>query len=171
MRGSVLAEKLTAYLLREIMARGARGGPLAPLADQLNHDVTHLQGERITDIVRRIADAVGDGFPPDDLDREARALLLNLQAYLEHLGGMEALLALLPKGIWPAIGASARMLADEFIHAHDLHTTMPVLYESGRLRNAIEWLLQTSWIRGYVMYKFYKFDHVPAQPVQSTQAP
>ena len=29
------------------MARGSRGGPLLPLATQLNHDVTHLQGQRI----------------------------------------------------------------------------------------------------------------------------
>jgi len=42
----LLAEKLTSHLVREIVVRGSRGGPLAPLADQLNHDVTHLQGQR-----------------------------------------------------------------------------------------------------------------------------
>jgi tetratricopeptide (TPR) repeat protein len=45
--GGVVAQKLTAHLLREIITRGARGGPLAPLAGQLNHDVTHLQGRQI----------------------------------------------------------------------------------------------------------------------------
>ena len=40
----VLAEKLTSNLLREIVVRGSRGGPLEPLAAQLNHDATHLQG-------------------------------------------------------------------------------------------------------------------------------
>jgi hypothetical protein len=45
--GSVLAEALASHLVHEIMLRGSGGGPLAPLADQLNHDVTHLQGQRI----------------------------------------------------------------------------------------------------------------------------
>jgi hypothetical protein len=43
----VLAEKLTGYLVREIMFRGSGGGPLTPLAEQLNHDLTHLQGQRV----------------------------------------------------------------------------------------------------------------------------
>jgi hypothetical protein len=34
--GSVLAEKLTGHLLREIVVRGSRGGALFPLASQLN---------------------------------------------------------------------------------------------------------------------------------------
>jgi hypothetical protein len=33
--------------MREIMLRGSRGGPLTPLADQLNHDLTHLQVQRV----------------------------------------------------------------------------------------------------------------------------
>jgi WD40 repeat protein len=42
-----LALELTSHLVQEIRIRGARGGPLAPLADQLNHDATHLQLERL----------------------------------------------------------------------------------------------------------------------------
>jgi hypothetical protein len=53
-RAAVLAEKLTGHLLREIVNRGSRGGPLSPLANQLNHDVTHLQGRRIHDAVRQL---------------------------------------------------------------------------------------------------------------------
>jgi hypothetical protein len=41
-----LTDLLTARLLQEILARGSSGGPLAPLADQLNHDLTHLQGQQ-----------------------------------------------------------------------------------------------------------------------------
>jgi hypothetical protein len=52
--GTVLAEKLTSNLLREIVARGSRGGALAPLAAQLNHDVTHLQGQQIHHAVRQL---------------------------------------------------------------------------------------------------------------------
>ena len=40
--GTVLAEKLTDHLVREITRRGAGGEPLTPLADQLNHDMTHI---------------------------------------------------------------------------------------------------------------------------------
>ena len=45
--GVVIAESLAGQLVREIVVRGSRGGSLAPLADQLNHDVTHLQGQRL----------------------------------------------------------------------------------------------------------------------------
>jgi uncharacterized protein YidB (DUF937 family) len=53
--GTALAERLTSHLVREIMLRGSRGGPLASLADQLNHDLTHLQGQRIEGILVRLA--------------------------------------------------------------------------------------------------------------------
>lgn len=45
--GTALADKLTGHLVREIMFRGSRGGPLTPLADQLNHDLIHLQVRRV----------------------------------------------------------------------------------------------------------------------------
>ena len=54
MPGPVLAERLTAHLLREIVARGARGGPLFPLASQLNDDVTHLQGRQLKGMVGEV---------------------------------------------------------------------------------------------------------------------
>ena len=45
--GEAVAQALAACLLGEIVLRGSGGGPLAPLADQLNHDLTHLQGRRV----------------------------------------------------------------------------------------------------------------------------
>ena len=56
--GGVLAEILAGYLVREIMVRGSRGGPLAPLADQLNHDVTHLQGQRLEGMLAELVGQV-----------------------------------------------------------------------------------------------------------------
>ena len=53
--GAVVAEKLTGHLLREIVVRGSRGGPLFPLASQLNDDVTHLQGQRIEGMLGQLA--------------------------------------------------------------------------------------------------------------------
>ena len=54
--GAELADKLTGHLIREIIFRGSRGGPLTPLADQLNHDLTHLQGERVVGMLARLID-------------------------------------------------------------------------------------------------------------------
>src|SRR6266516_874300 len=56
--GGVLAEMLGRHLVREIMVRGSGGGSLAPLADQLNHDVTHLQGQRIEGMLAHLANQV-----------------------------------------------------------------------------------------------------------------
>ena len=84
--GIVLADRLTGHLVREIMLRGSRGGPLTPLADQLNHDLTHLQvrrvevqGQRVESMLAKLADevpatlarpgssAAAAGWPLDDV--------------------------------------------------------------------------------------------------------
>jgi tetratricopeptide (TPR) repeat protein len=53
---TMVAQKLTGHLVREIMTRGSRGGPLAPLADQLNHDRTYLHGLQMEGKVDRLDD-------------------------------------------------------------------------------------------------------------------
>ena len=58
----MVAAKLTGHLLREIMVRGSRGGPLFPLASQLNHDVTHLQGQRIEGVLGQLAGEVREAL-------------------------------------------------------------------------------------------------------------
>jgi tetratricopeptide (TPR) repeat protein len=55
---ATVAEQLAGHLLREIIVRGAHGGPLAPLASQLNHDATHLQGQRVEEMLGRLADTL-----------------------------------------------------------------------------------------------------------------
>jgi hypothetical protein len=60
--GSVLAEVLTRHLLKEIVARGSHGEPLESLANQLNHDATHLQNQRAEAKI-------------DQLDEKLRAVL------------------------------------------------------------------------------------------------
>ena len=42
-QGTVLADRLTRHLVREIIVRGSGGGPLTPLASQLNHELTRLE--------------------------------------------------------------------------------------------------------------------------------
>jgi hypothetical protein len=64
----IVARTLTSHLVREIVTQGSRGGALSPLADQLNHDATHLQGQRLegalaelTGEVRQALAKLGDG--------------------------------------------------------------------------------------------------------------
>jgi len=54
----VLAQTLAGHLVHEITVRGAQGGPLTPLADQLNHDMTHLQGQRLEGMLAQVIDLV-----------------------------------------------------------------------------------------------------------------
>jgi hypothetical protein len=55
-QAGVLGSMLAGYLLEEIIGRGARGGPLQPLANQLNHDRAHLQGLRVEGKVNELDD-------------------------------------------------------------------------------------------------------------------
>ena len=57
--------RLTAHLVREIIVRGSGGGPLAPLADQLNHELTRLQ---IGGMLARLAGEVRDALARPDSD-------------------------------------------------------------------------------------------------------
>ena len=49
-----VAETLAGHLLREIVRRGNRGGALEPLANQLGHDRTYLQGLSLASKVDRL---------------------------------------------------------------------------------------------------------------------
>ena len=64
--GTVLADRLTGHLVREIIVRGSGGGPLTPLASQLNHELTRLQGQRqgqrIEGMLARLAGEVRDAL-------------------------------------------------------------------------------------------------------------
>jgi hypothetical protein len=59
---TTLAESLTGHMVQEIVVRGSRGGSLEPLAAQLNHDVTHLQGQRLEGSVGQLADEVREAL-------------------------------------------------------------------------------------------------------------
>jgi hypothetical protein len=74
--GAVLADRLTSYLVREITFRGSHGGLLAPLADQLNHDLTHLQGQRVESKLDQLLEGVEDALarPGSDAAAAGRAL-------------------------------------------------------------------------------------------------
>jgi hypothetical protein len=53
-----LSQTLTSRLVQEILVRGSRTGPLAPLASQLNHDRAYLQGQRLEGGLGQLTDGV-----------------------------------------------------------------------------------------------------------------
>jgi hypothetical protein len=53
-----LAAGLAGHLVREIIVRGSQGGPLEPLAAQLNHDLTHVQGHRLERLLVDVREAL-----------------------------------------------------------------------------------------------------------------
>jgi hypothetical protein len=57
-----MADKLTGHLVREIVNRGARGGPLTSLANQIGHDVTHLKVQQVDRKLNHLAHVVEDAL-------------------------------------------------------------------------------------------------------------
>jgi tetratricopeptide (TPR) repeat protein len=51
---TAVTESLIQHLLREILTRGVARGPLTALAAQLNHDLTHLQGQHHAASLRQL---------------------------------------------------------------------------------------------------------------------
>jgi len=68
---TLLADTLTSHLVREIMFRGSRSGPLTPLADQLNHELTRLQGQRVEGMLARLLDEARGVLVRPDSDTAA----------------------------------------------------------------------------------------------------
>ena len=107
--GGVLGETLAGHLVHEITVRGSGGGPLAPLADQLNHDVTHLQGQRLEGMLAQVV-----GLVP----ALARACVqvpgkpvLRLLPRPAYLAGREELLADVDTRLTSGDGSGPRMVA------------------------------------------------------------
>ena len=91
--GAELADSLTGHLMREIVLRGSRGGPLAPLADQLNHDLTHLQGQRVESKLDWLLNEVRDALARAGGGPEAPRKPVRLLPRPVFLAGREELLA------------------------------------------------------------------------------
>ena len=107
---SALAGALADQLVREIMVRGSGGGPLAPLADQLNHDRTYLQGQRVegelaelTSEVKSLADKGGGRVAPGKPVR--------LPPRPAFLVGREDLLAVVDSRLTGGEGSGPRVVA------------------------------------------------------------
>ena len=101
-RAETLAEKLTSHLVQEIVVRGSRGGPLAPLAGQLNHDVTHLQLQQLEGTVGRLVEELRDAFAPLDISPPAPVALAQLPPLAAEFTGRESDLAVMMGLLDPA---------------------------------------------------------------------
>ena len=101
--GTVLADKLTVHLMREIMLRGSRGGPLTPLADQLNHDLTHSQLAELTSEVREALSRTGSAAA-------VASQAMRLLPRPAYLAGRDELLADLDAQLTMADAANPRVV-------------------------------------------------------------
>ena len=90
----VLAGKLTGNLVQEIVVRGSRGGPLFPLASQLNHDRTYRQGQQTQAGVHQLRSEILEGLARLDAARTAEQsrsqtfpeVVLHVEQLLDGLG-------------------------------------------------------------------------------------
>jgi hypothetical protein len=84
-----LTEKLYGHLRQQIVFRGSRGGPLEPLANELNHETTHSKLEQNADAIRQVAAAIDAGFARQDADRTTRRpgppAIVNVAVHIEQL--------------------------------------------------------------------------------------
>jgi tetratricopeptide (TPR) repeat protein len=101
LRVSALAERLSGNLLREIVVRGVRGGPLHPLATQLNFDQMRLQGEDLRGDVQRLADEVRRALnapPPAQIQPATHTLPADVASFIGRQAELELLVGALPAG-------------------------------------------------------------------------
>jgi hypothetical protein len=87
-----LAETLAGHLVHEITVGGAQGGPLTPLANQLNQDMTHLQGQRLEGMLAQVVSLV-TALARSGGDPQVPRKPVRLAPRPVRLAGREALLA------------------------------------------------------------------------------
>jgi HEAT repeat protein len=57
-RGDAVAKALTGHLLREVVKRGWRGGPLQPVANQIGHEATQIGIDRLDLKLEQLSEAI-----------------------------------------------------------------------------------------------------------------
>jgi tetratricopeptide (TPR) repeat protein len=158
---TVVTGVLTGQLLREILTRGSRGGPLSALASQLNDDVTHLQGQRL------------EGMLGDVLDKLARldaarsvaaapVALAQLPAAVAGFTGRQDELAVLASLLDPA-GAGGPVVVSAVAGLAGVgKTTLAVAAGHAAVREG--------WFSGGVLFvDLHGYDQ-PVEPAQALDA-
>lgn len=121
----VIAEKLAAELTREILRCGSDDGPLTPLAGQLNHDATHLQGQQTAAQLAELTSAVLDlaASGPRHAPRQTRPTAVVTGHSEEGRFGYEARteagrLLIVPQDPYlSALRAGGRLTAQDYWHS------------------------------------------------------
>jgi hypothetical protein len=165
-RAEVLVERLTGNLVREIIVRGSRGGPLFPLASQINDDVTHLRGQRLE---TRVDEVAGD-----------------LRRLVAHAGAVSAevvappVLAELPAAAagFTGRGNELTMLAELLEPAHKagrvVVSAVAGLAGVGKSALAVEAghaARRRGWFAGGTLFiDMHGYDETPVQPGQALDA-
>src|SRR5215216_3350251 len=108
----------------------------------------------------------------DDLHRhvmrDVATFLVNFEIYLEHEGELEdieGILKFIPKSIWPNIDRVAYFYMMQFLEEHDLegYSRLESFGDipGHHLGEMLALLLKIAWHKGYLMYKFRKFNYIP----------
>jgi tetratricopeptide (TPR) repeat protein len=162
--GVVLAERLTAHLLREIVIRGAGGGPLTALASQLNADVTHLQVRRLEGVVDRRADELLDAMARLDGTRAAAPVALaQLPPAPAGFTGRDGDLAVLAGLLDPA-GTAGSVVVSAVAGLAGVGKTALAVQAGHAAR-------RQGWFGGGVLFiDLHGYDGAPVEPQQALDA-
>jgi tetratricopeptide (TPR) repeat protein len=161
---TVVAQKLTDHLVREIVARGSRGGPLTPLADQLNHDRTYLQGLRVEGKVDRLDGKLLEILALlGDAHAAAPVALAQLPAVTAGFTGRDDELAVLAKLLDPKSAAEPVVVSAVAGLAGVGKTTLAL--QAGHVAQ------REGWFGGGVLFiDLHGYDEAPVQPGQALDA-
>jgi hypothetical protein len=162
----VLATTLTRHLLRQIIVRGARGGPLFPLASQLNDDVNDLRGQRIETVLGQLTDEVHRALTRLDTTRPVGAVpiaLAQLPTAVVGFTGRDNELALLVR-LLDAAGTSGRAAVSAVAGMAGVGKTALAI-QAGHVA------IEHGWFSGGVFFvDLHGYDEVPVQPDQALDA-
>ena len=104
----LLADVLTKQLLREIIVRGASGEPIAALATQLNHDLTHLQSQVVSD--------AGDGVEAVAATRRLQPDVVLMDIRMPNLDGLQATKQIMAAGSGSRVVILTTFDLDEYVY-------------------------------------------------------
>ena len=161
--GRVVAAKLTGQLVREIVVRGSHGGPLFPLASQLNDDLTHLRGQRIEAMLGQLAGEIQQAVARIGGTRAVAptpVTLAQLPAATTGFTGRDDELAMLTGLLDPSNTAGPVLVSAVAGLAGVGKTTLAM--EAGHAAR------QRGWFGGGVLFlDLHGYDEAPVQPDQA----
>ncbi len=160
--GAVVAAKLTGHLVREIVIRGSRGGPLFPLASQLNDDVTHLQSQRIEALLGQLTGEVRQALARPSASQPVAAVptaLAQLPTATAGFTGRGNELSALA-GLLDPTGSAGPMVSAVAGLAGVGKTALVI--QAGHAARARDW-----FGGGVLFIDLHGYDDVPVQPAQA----